>query len=100
MRRAAHLTVNGGVRIRAAAEHVDGYLWFGRPWLHMQADPFELQRALGLARTTPSEAPRLLSTGRRQLPDITPTRAGAMPGKIWAGEAPNRDTMTSLSTLR
>jgi hypothetical protein len=38
--------------------------------------------------------------GRSQLPDITPTRAGAMPGKTWAGEAPNRDTMTSLSTLR
>jgi hypothetical protein len=32
---------------------VDGYLWFGRPWLYMQADPFDLQRALSLARTTP-----------------------------------------------
>jgi hypothetical protein len=47
-----------------------------------------------------TEAPRLPGTGRCQLPDITPTRAGAMPGKTWAGEAPNRDTMTSLSTLR
>ena len=36
-----------------ATKHVDGYLWFGRPWLHRQADPFDLQRALGLARTTP-----------------------------------------------
>lgn len=39
-------------RSRARA-HVDGYLWFGRPWLYMQADPFDLQRALSLARTTP-----------------------------------------------
>ena len=69
-------------------------------WLHIQADPFDLQRALALARTTRAEAPRLLGTRRRQLPDITPTRAGAIPGKTWAGEAPNRDTMTSLSTLR
>jgi endoglucanase len=32
---------------------VDGYLWFGRPWLYMQADPFVMTRALQLARTTP-----------------------------------------------
>jgi endoglucanase len=38
-------------RARAAA-HVDGYLWFGRPWLYMQADPFVKSRALQLARTT------------------------------------------------
>ena len=39
---------------RAWAEaHVDGYLWFGRPWLSMQADPFVMKRALQLARTTP-----------------------------------------------
>ncbi|MET1059277.1 MAG: glycoside hydrolase family 6 protein [Nocardioides sp.] len=39
---------------RARAEaHVDGYLWFGRPWLHMQADPFVMRRALQLARSTP-----------------------------------------------
>ncbi len=31
--------------------YVDGYLWFGRPWLHMQASPFVMDRALGLART-------------------------------------------------
>ncbi|WP_181313250.1 glycoside hydrolase family 6 protein [Nocardioides campestrisoli] len=37
----------------AAAEHVDAYLWFGRPWLHMQNDPFVLDRALAMARTTP-----------------------------------------------
>jgi endoglucanase len=36
-----------------ATRYVDGYLWFGRPWLYMQADPFDLQRALALARTTP-----------------------------------------------
>ena len=36
-----------------AAEHVDGYLWFGRPWLYRQADPFVMSRALQLVRTTP-----------------------------------------------
>ena len=39
-------------RARARA-HVDAYLWFGRPWLYMQADPFVRSRALSLARTTP-----------------------------------------------
>ncbi len=39
-------------RARATA-HVDAYLWFGRPWLYMQADPFVRSRALALARTTP-----------------------------------------------
>jgi endoglucanase len=38
---------------RLARQYVDAYLWFGRPWLFMQADPFDLQRALALARTTP-----------------------------------------------
>ena len=33
--------------------HVDGYLWFGRPWLVRQASPFSLARALQVARTTP-----------------------------------------------
>jgi endoglucanase len=36
-----------------AAAYVDGYLWIGRPWLYMQADPFDLNRALAVARTTP-----------------------------------------------
>lgn len=36
-----------------AARHVDAYLWFGRPWLYMQADPFVMRRALALVRTTP-----------------------------------------------
>lgn len=38
---------------RRARQHVDGYLWYGRPWLSMQADPFVKSRALALARTTP-----------------------------------------------
>jgi hypothetical protein len=38
---------------RLAARYVDAYLWFGRPWLHNQAAPFVLDRALDLARTTP-----------------------------------------------
>ena len=41
-------------RARAlAARLVDGYLWLGRPWLDNQNDPFELQRSLALARTSP-----------------------------------------------
>jgi hypothetical protein len=28
-------------------------MWIGRPWLDNQADPFDLQRALALARSTP-----------------------------------------------
>jgi endoglucanase len=31
----------------------DGYLWVGRPWLDYGSYPFDLQRALGLARSTP-----------------------------------------------
>ncbi|WKN50398.1 glycoside hydrolase family 6 protein [Nocardioides sp. Arc9.136] len=38
---------------RLAAAHVDGYLWAGRPWLDRQAKPFDLRRALAVARTTP-----------------------------------------------
>ncbi len=36
-----------------ARRYVDGYVWFGRPWLHNQADPFVLSRALTMARSTP-----------------------------------------------
>jgi endoglucanase len=38
---------------RLARKYADGYLWVGRPWLFMQADPFVMQRALDVARTTP-----------------------------------------------
>jgi endoglucanase len=38
---------------RKAALYADGFLWIGRPWLFMQADPFDLQRALQLVRTWP-----------------------------------------------
>lgn len=38
---------------RDAARSADAFLWFGRPWLYRQASPFEMTRALGLARTTP-----------------------------------------------
>jgi endoglucanase len=41
-------------RARAvAARWVDGYLWIGRPWLDFQASPFDLQRSLAIARTSP-----------------------------------------------
>lgn len=36
-----------------AAAHVDAYLWFGRPWLHRQAKPFVMKRALRLVRSSP-----------------------------------------------
>ncbi|MGN6721433.1 MAG: glycoside hydrolase family 6 protein [Marmoricola sp.] len=36
-----------------ALAHVDGYLWFGRPWLHNQAYPFELNKALAVAAASP-----------------------------------------------
>ena len=36
-----------------AAAYADGYLWFGRPWLYRQNDPFVLKRALALVRSTP-----------------------------------------------
>lgn len=36
-----------------AEEYVDGYEWFGRPWLVRQAWPFDLGRALQVARSTP-----------------------------------------------
>lgn len=41
-----------------ANSEVDGYLWYGRPWLDDQADPFDLSRALQLAATTPFWAAR------------------------------------------
>lgn len=36
-----------------ARQYVDGYLWFGRPWLYRQNSPFDMGRALAMARTTP-----------------------------------------------
>ena len=40
-----------------AAAYVDGYLWFGRPWLYNQAQGWDQQRALSIARTTPYPGP-------------------------------------------
>ena len=40
-----------------AAAYVDGYLWFGRPWLYNQASGWDQERALTLARTTPFQEP-------------------------------------------
>ena len=39
-----------------AAQYADAYLWFGRPWLYKQADPFVLKRALALVRSWPYAA--------------------------------------------
>ncbi len=38
---------------RQARQHVDAYLWAGRPWLTMQTQPFNMARALDMSRTTP-----------------------------------------------
>ena len=35
-----------------AARYCDAFVWVGRPWLYKQASPFQLTRALQLARTT------------------------------------------------
>ena len=40
---------------RKAAMYADAFMWIGRPWLFMQADPFDLERALQLVRTWPYE---------------------------------------------
>ena len=37
----------------AAKRLVDGYVWYNRPWLKDCTAPFELQRTLQIARTTP-----------------------------------------------
>lgn len=36
-----------------AGRYVDAYLWYGRPWLDNQSDPFDLPRSLQLAATSP-----------------------------------------------
>ncbi|WP_205472398.1 glycoside hydrolase family 6 protein [Nocardioides sp. SYSU D00038] len=39
--------------VRALAEqHVDAFLWAGRPWLRNQNSPFSMSRGLAVARTT------------------------------------------------
>jgi hypothetical protein len=39
--------------VAIAKQFCDAYLWFGRPWLKDQDYPFEPQRALQMAATTP-----------------------------------------------
>ena len=48
-----------------ARQHVDGFVWFGRPWLHNQADPFVMRRALAMARTTPWPGPVVVPEAAR-----------------------------------
>ncbi len=40
-----------------AKRYVDGFLWFARPWLHMQANWHGPDRALGMARSTTWSGP-------------------------------------------
>ena len=42
-----------------ARRYVDGFVWFGRPWLYNQADPFVMKRAIAMARSTPWPGPLL-----------------------------------------
>jgi endoglucanase len=49
-RRRWHLS---GRQRRIATHYADAYMWIGRPWLHDASYPFDLQRALGLAASTP-----------------------------------------------
>ncbi|MGH2886878.1 MAG: glycoside hydrolase family 6 protein, partial [Solirubrobacteraceae bacterium] len=42
-----------GVDASLAFRYVDAYVWAGRPWLFGGASQFDLQRALGLASSTP-----------------------------------------------
>lgn len=42
---------------REAKKYVDGFLWFARPWLFMQANWRGTERALGMARSTSWFAP-------------------------------------------
>src|SRR5262249_39998090 len=39
-----------------ARKNVDGYLWFGRPWLFEQAGSFVMSRALAVARPSPFQS--------------------------------------------
>jgi endoglucanase len=45
-----HLSGSDGA---LASRYVDAYVWAGRPWLFGAAGQFDLQRALGLAASTP-----------------------------------------------
>jgi endoglucanase len=38
---------------KLARAHADAYLWFGRPWLYRQNEPFQLKRALAVVRSSP-----------------------------------------------
>ncbi|GAA5146660.1 hypothetical protein GCM10023340_17870 [Nocardioides marinquilinus] len=38
---------------RLARAHADAYLWFGRPWLYRQNEPFQMKRALAVVRSSP-----------------------------------------------
>ena len=38
---------------RIASKLCDAFLWIGRPWLYAGANPFEVEQALALARSTP-----------------------------------------------
>ncbi|MDR0884370.1 MAG: Ig-like domain-containing protein [Oscillospiraceae bacterium] len=37
---------------KIAKQYVDGYLWFGRPWLYQQTSPYSRTKALAAARYT------------------------------------------------
>jgi hypothetical protein len=81
---------------RLAARYVDAYMWFGRPWLYNQASPFDMNRALTLARTTPYlSTPHTAGLPRgpqRRRADVHPGHVRAAPWDtaVHAGRAVTR----------
>lgn len=61
-----------------ARRNVDGFVWFGRPWLFQQADPFVMKRARTMVRSTPWPGPAL---SRRATRPSTAGRHGPRPGR-------------------
>jgi endoglucanase len=48
-----------------ADKYVDGYVWFGRPWLYGQSSQFDCQLVEQMARSTPFPYPDGVSTGEQ-----------------------------------
>ena len=48
---------------QAALDTVDAFLWIGRPWLKMQADPYCAVRAIQVGRTAPFFSPPTFQYG-------------------------------------
>jgi endoglucanase len=74
----------GGSYDALAAKYVDGYVWFGRPWLYGQAYPFDCELVEQMAQSTPfpypdgaSQAQQTADTSRRSGANTARARAAA-----------------------